>query len=779
MTRHMGSVSCVAVVVAALLGFAWSATSYASGDANVSVCPNESLEGFRGSLPDCRAYEMVTPVFKDGASVDVRVLASGGLSVLVTSLGVFSGTEGDADFGEGASYLFSRSGNGWEASSVTPPIWRFPAQLFRGAAPDAGASLWLMRTPVQSQYAEDAYVREGDGSFVRLGPLVPPSAEEGAPAGAYEPFFYNSGIKYAAASDDLSHVVFEFQTEAPLWPGDTTFVPPGGTKVNRSLYELVEGGSRPELVGVDDQGGLVSDCETDLGSSKSQDVYNAMSADGGTVFFTAATDTSGACPGVVRAPEVDELFARLDGVETVPVSEPSAVACSACAVPATVAEGRRDAEFAGASEDGSKLFFLTEQALLGSDTSMNLYEYDLDAPPGEKVVRASALGDDEAAEVQGVARVSEDGSHVYFVARGVLTKGANAEAREPVKGADNLYVFERDSAYPAGRLEFIATLCSGPGESGTIADFAQCPSASPEDEQGDVKDWSGRDNRPVEATPDGRFLVFDSVADLTAGDTSSEPQVFEYDAQTGELVRVSTGQAGYAAGLANANASASTIVGQQYIESVSPAAVGTLMMSDDGSTIVFESAGALAPGAEPAAAAGAMSVYEYRSSSAISDGSVFLVSDGASARASKLWGLDESGDDVFFSTAASLVEGDSDTQEDVYDARVDGGFARRGLVPGCVGEGCLGSAMASPVFAPPGSAAVAVPAIVPQAVGGAVRPRAIAGASDTGCRGRLRRGRCVYGRRSRDARRRGGRGGALARGGPGNASRGGRAGGGV
>jgi hypothetical protein len=748
-------------LVAAVLVVGCVPSADAGGDTNLSVCPNESLEGFREYLPDCRAYEMVSPVFEEGARGGaLAAVASDGSQVLVNSLGTFAGTESDADFTEGAFYLVSRSSHGWETSSVTPPISQFPAQLFRAATPDAGASLWLMRTPAQSQYAEDAYVREAGGLFVRLGPLVPPSAERGPPAGAYEPFFYNSAVKYAAASDDLAHVLFELQTGAPLWPGDTTFVPSGETRANRSLYELVEGGSRPALVGVGNDGDLISDCETDLGSIESLDVYNAMSADGGTVFFTAATDATGDghCRDEVQAPEVDELYARLGGIETVPISEPLTTACSTCSVPATLAEGRRGAEFAGASEDGSRVFFLTEQALLGGDGSMNLYEYDLDAPPGEKVVRVSAAGAGEAAEVQGVARVSEDGSHVYFVARGVLTKGPSAEGRVPVKGADNLYVFERDAAYPAGRLAFIATLCSGPGESGAVTGFAQCPSVGAADKEGDAIDWSALDSRPVESTPDGRFLVFASVADLTPGDTSSEPQVFEYDAQVGELVRVSTGQVGYGAGLANANASQSTIVKQQYIESDSPSEADRLMVSDDGLTVVFESVGALAPGAEAAAVAGATSVYEYRSDGAIRDGNVFLISGGAAVRSSELLGLDASGENIFFKTAASLVESDTDTQEDVYDARVDGGFAFPEAAPPCEGEGCLDRVAGLPVFGPPGSTSEVAPADEASAAGAAAAPRSKvvrALRARCGVGVVLRRAKCVRGRGSRGSRRRG------------------------
>ena len=98
---------------------------------------------------------------------------------------------------------------------------------------------------------------------------------------------------------------------------------------------------------------------------------------------------------------------------------------------------------------------MTSQELLPGATTMNLYEYDVNAPKGEKVTQVSTGSPD--AEVLGVARVSEDGSHVYFVAKGVLT-GANHEGHAPAAGGDNLYVYERDEAFPDGRLAFIATL---------------------------------------------------------------------------------------------------------------------------------------------------------------------------------------------------------------------------------------------------------------------------------------------------------------------------------
>ena len=143
------------------------------------------------------------------------------------------------------------------------------------------------------------------------------------------------------------------------------------------------------------------------------------------MFFTAVGADSNDCGGV--QPPVNELFARIDEERTVAISEPSVADCALCdtSVPA-------DAVFQGASADGSKVFFTTTQSLLGRDTSENLYEYDFDAPAGQRVVRVSG-GDgsvsEPTAEVQSVPYVSEDGSHVYFYAKGVLTTAANSAGR--------------------------------------------------------------------------------------------------------------------------------------------------------------------------------------------------------------------------------------------------------------------------------------------------------------------------------------------------------------
>jgi hypothetical protein len=670
--RGLGVAAGLALVLVAATAVMVTPVALGAGDANEATCPNETMEGFREYLPDCRAYEMVSPPFKEGRGLALTAVSSDGSRAFAESLGVFAGAEGGSPE---VSYELVRSGSGWVASSLNPPARLFPYGVMATASSDLGKSLWIMRGVTESVYAEDLYVREGSGSFVEVGPVLPPSLTAGPPSGPYSGIgAYNSEIHYAGASVDLSHILFRIEGEegiSLLWPGDTTV----NERERRSLYEYTgTGNAQPTLVGVEGAGRLISDCGTVLGSS--EDAYNAVSSDGGTVFFTAQP-IGGGCSLPVGgvAPEVQELWARLGGVESVVISEPPSSQCQACDVAAV----KKPAVFQGASEDGSKVFFLTEQELFAGDTGMNLYEYDFDNPSGRKIIRVS--GGSAAPDVQGVARVSEDGSHVYFVAKGALA-GKNAEGSAPTPGEDNLYLFERDAAYPAGRLAFVATLS-----------------------EADAHDWGSFDIRPVQATPDGRFMAFQSVADLTPGDVSGEPQIFEYDALQEELVRVSRGQTGYANGLTNANMNGSSIPEQGYgNEDFQPTMAATnLAVSAVGeganavSRVVFSSAGALTPGAEEAAAAGVGSVYEYRSVGSIADGNVYLISDGRSGGG--VVGLDASGEDVFFSTVAPLLVQDVDTAVDVYDARADGGFPTPTADVGCEGEDCQGGLPVGPSLA--------------------------------------------------------------------------------
>lgn len=130
-------------------------------------------------------------------------------------------------------------------------------------------------------------------------------------------------------------------------------------------------------------------------------------------------------------------------------------------------------------------------------------------------------------------------------------------------------------------------------------------------------------------------------------------------------------------------------------------------MSADGSYVFFESSIGLTPQAIDHRVIGefngfpsyATNIYEYH------DGNVYLISDGhdTSERVVKLAGTDASGADVFFTTVDRLVPQDGDSNLDIYDARIGGGFPAPPAPVECVSDGCQGSLSAVPVLLSPGS----------------------------------------------------------------------------
>ncbi len=656
-------------------------------------CPNEQLRAENNSLglPDCRAFEMVTPAEKNSAlvePVEAPTVAPDGSSLAGETQEGFAGIENDEFETGGAFYRFSRAASGWVTSPLNP---------YRGSMLSMGVggvdSVWGPGEP--HVVSASLRLRGADGSLSEIGPAWLSSQGSNGEG--------NPLLVDGVAASAVDGVVFTVRESGLLWPFDETITEPTRFPVAHSLYEYRGiGNAAPSLVGVSGGAGstaLVSRCGSELGGGVFGE-HNSVSEDGGVVFFVAVGADRFPCGGV--QPPVDELFARVEGSRTVAISEPSAVDCPLCDTGAPA-----DAVFQGASADGSKVFFTTKQSLLGSDASENLYEYDFDPPAGQaRVVRVSG-GDgvlEPTAEVQGVTAVSEDGSHVYFIAKGVLTGAPNGFGERAQADAENLYVYERDAEYPAGHTVFIAS-CAGVS--------------------------SGQS----QATPDGRFLAFSTGCHLTPGNYGSGRQVFLYDAQTGSLVRVSSGPEGPDNGSGAAGGGAS-IVNQGHNGNAGTRG-GALArtMSDDGSFVFFQSSVGLAPGAlnnVKVTETGigvpvyAQNVYEYHA------GRVWLIGSDAAPEYSQavsgvaLVGTTASGGDVFFRTDAQLVSQDTDTQVDFYDARVGGGFPVSVVPAGCGGDACQGAPSAVPGFGIPSSVVfsgggnlappVSVPVVAPKAL---------------------------------------------------------------
>jgi hypothetical protein len=709
--RRAGLVTALACVLAVVIS---------AGARAEAGCANDAFRtGLSANLPECRAYEQVSPPFKDGARIEeIKAVTSDGQRVIVNALGDFGDAANSGDNATAFTYELTRTQTGWGEASLDPPASGFPWEHYLDASADFGETLWNVRTTSQSLRAHDLYVRDGDGALHDLGPTSPPSETAGR-AGVGEPESILDHFIYRGASADLSYVLFSIATpaEAPsiLWPGDTTGLGALEPHAFASLYEHTGNGvSEPKLVGVKNNGPLasnteaelISNCETVLGSGEGggglgggRDTYNAVSESGSTVFFTAVH--AGQCAGVAQ-PALNELYARINGSKTVAISEPilpPGEECTGKCKAASLSEG----VFQGASRDGSKVFFLTEQPLLNSDedTTTDLYEAEIEGEGASAhVSRLVQVSHDpnlgQAAEVQGVVRVSEDGSHVYFVAKGVLASNSNGQAAPSSTarlGAENLYVYEPDPENPGRHTTaFVGMLCSDAGFSGAVGD--------PECNSSDSALWSREDSRPAQATPDGRFLVFSSATDLSAPeDTSTVNQIFRYDAQTGELARVSIGQNGF-----NANGNTNTFGAEIRTEGFAGDSGAARMpgtISEDGSYVVFRSADGLTPqalnGHTTTPASGfAKNVYEYH------EGDVSLISDGQDATSTleessvRLEGITGSGGDIFFQTVDPLVPQDTDTARDLYDARIGGGFPPLPPFTSCQDAICQGEASSPP-----------------------------------------------------------------------------------
>lgn len=709
-----------ALLLTVLAGLAPITARAAAGEG----CPNEQVRGesnvnpttgqpYSVGLPECRAYEMVSPLYKqahDAILADSEPLAPNGEAVGFSSLGAFAGFEA-LEALAGNPYLSQRVGSSWLTRAADPPasITVKPPQVKNGEldySPDLSSEIACGApgsSAALSQPAVVCAVREADGSWVAT-----PAYTDLAPA-ANSGSMISGGI---GSSSDLSHVIFQVSRGVHLLPADTDTY--DGAVGGAGIYEIVGAGTGTpvlHLVDVDDSGNVIGpENPTYIGGpSQEGTIYHAISADGSRVFFTA-TPTGG----------VPTVYARVElpgeRYETVSLSNPEPSQCATCSATP------QPAVFQGAATDGSKVFFTTTQQLVDADTdtSADLYEYDFDKPAGERIVQVSGGGSGDptpgaGAEVQGVLSISSDGSHVYFVARGLLTTTPNGSGQTARAGADNLYAFDALT----GETRFVAQLCSGPEASGGVGD-AGCGtdlnSLTHQETQGgrfifpvnDLALWSsaaGESNSfPAQTTPDGEDLVFTTYAHLDPADTNGGTAVYRYDFRTGELAWVSHPAPGFTPTDEGDNAG----VDARYsvlVEYGDHADVEDLQrqISENGEYVLFTTSEQLQ----------ADDLNHANDAYLWHDGIVGLISDGqdpagADITRSGLVGssspsLSASGADVFFTTDTQLVGQDTDELADVYDARIDGGFPAPAAEPSCAGEACQGAPSTAPVFSAPGS----------------------------------------------------------------------------
>ena len=357
------------------------------------ACPNESLRtGPSARLPDCRAYEQVTPVDKEGAQEIFNY--GGGIS---TAFAV--GEDGDhfmfdrrnvkyggePDPGQ-SPYVFARTGAGWRMTAAT-------------AQPEAGVLDYTAQvfSPNLTQFAFEAgfetspgvaSTRSSDIQF-RAGPVGGPyGIVASVPRAQAEP-------GWVAASADFSKLVLEVEDHGLL--GHSTH-----TQEGADLYEYSEGelgqvnvtgpapGSTIGVCGAQIVRGVSAGLEDSVESIDSTQGSHAVSADGSRVFFEAVPSGEGCS-------EARHLYVRVNGAETLDLGAYT---------------------FVAANKDGS-------EAVLQKRSGENpgLYLYKAGAATPEFLPSSGIAAGLEVSASQGQIIVSEDLSTVYIITGGVNGAG--------------------------------------------------------------------------------------------------------------------------------------------------------------------------------------------------------------------------------------------------------------------------------------------------------------------------------------------------------------------
>jgi NHL repeat len=677
------------------------------------VCPNQAFRVDGGEfLPDCRAYEQVTPQDKGGLNIEgygdllnsgpdgssvtwfsaggSGIPAAGGSRREVTLMGSFLTGEAwstqrlmpEEGLGRKVHILGVSSNQKFALAEAGEINLGARAGLFL-IDTEAGTTLQIVsyqsEAPIGSAFADDAITSNGSRVFFESEAQLLPVATPGR----------TNLYMWDRASNGISLV--------GVLPDGTA--PSGGTF--GGAYAWARGGGFENL----EEGGATG--------GNYVEAINAVSEDADQVYFTAG--------------ETAQLYLRLGlnggAPSTVRVSEPNEGVVDPF-VEAEGLEGRIPAAFQEATSDGSRAFFtstqkLTENASTGEfDQGKDLYRYN--RASGEVVDVTSDPNDPvnpNGAEVLGLLGTSSDGSSGYFAARGALAAGATP-------GGQNIYRFA-ETAPGDFATAYIATvggeLCNQDSSANNWSPSGYCAVKG----SGITGTYVGKTSR---VTPDGRQLLY------VAAGSRGVLEAWLYSSESGESICISCDGAG-ATPAGPAELTTSTLNANALIAPRIPAGHLTRNLSDDGSRVFFQTPDTLIAAdhngmpnchylqhravGQPAIPT-CMDVYEWEAPRApggsctkaeINGGCLYLISTGTSNSGSYFVDASANGQNAFIATDSQLVPVDRDELYDVYDARVDGGKAAQYQLPAapCLGEACRGSTAQTGTTTSPGSSSFTGP----------------------------------------------------------------------
>jgi len=710
-------------------------------------CPNAAVRQQTGAsyLPDCRAYELVSPGNANGT-----LLYPGGPNTgQATSpsrfayVGAFSSLPGENVINTtGDLYVATRTDTGWVSHYVglsgnqagcvgDPPDepWsRFgttPVKVQDQVPTDPSMSRFLDFSDGSPLLCR----ANGSGVGDATGPLDLPSnvahmwSAEGAPLATlptdlpalpdaaasldcparvdspYNGFaLCNSAV---ATSADLSHFVFSSNRLSFSEPGE----PAGLTEAPGSAYDDNLATGRVTLISR-----LPGDQPIPLGVAGEFIRFPAVSADGSHILMSTATAVTGECDNessrvCTRFTEIPvHLYMSIDDAPAIPIAAGKPV------------------EYVGMTPDGSKVFFTSEEHLTGEDeghVGASLYMWSatkaeegkppltlISKPDPGSTPEAGDTGNCSPAltEAQGpwTNKCSAVPYRGWAYAQAPGGRGGNAVSDSALAANGDIYFFSPeqldgdrgvlnqenlyDYSQAEGRLRFIAT-------------FPAQPSACvPSDFSGN-RDCSSLAIARLEVNPTDTHMAFvtpDQVTSYDNTDTQGSCQVDLRGSPTGETH--CTEMYSYTPATGQIVCNSCNPEGQPPTSDVYASQDG-LFMTDDGRTF-FSTEEALVPQDTN----GGTDVYEFV------DGRPHLITPGtgtasfggvnvtAPDQKPGLVGVSANGADVYFSTFDALTSEDHNGDFlKFYDARTNGGFPQAPPVQPCdAAEECHGPTAEAP-----------------------------------------------------------------------------------
>jgi DNA-binding beta-propeller fold protein YncE len=659
-------------------------------------------------LGDARAWEMVSPPTKF-AGIPYRTnataiqAAESGDGLVYASFGPITDSPAGNRLPSPATLLAKRSSDGtWSSEDLSPPHTSNSALAsdteFKIFSPDLSRAAMepTDATPLSDESTEKTPYLWSDGEPPFFTPLL--TASNVAPG---TEIASNNVINIEGADPSLGHVILN-SSLVPLIEG----------AANGSVYMWHDGALSAVSQLPEQEGGEV--VKAILGSGLGS-VRHALSDDATRVFWAPTPGSKTYDQSGVSLPA---LYLRdMEAEETVRLDVPNEGASGT---------GPEQPAFNIASADGSVVFFTDSQQLTAdaSPEGRDLYRCEIGVDEGSlgcvelTDISAPLTGSGESAEVlDQVSAASNDGSHIYFVARGVLDKTSNGAGASAKSGKPNLYLWEEGQG-----VSFIGTLSEKDfpvwgGQEGLSLGFASFISAT--------------------TSPNGRYFAFTSEEGLTGDQNqnsggASNTEVFLYDAEaTGNpLTCLSCNPFGAAAVGERLPAivelfppDPNRLWAGRQVAATLPEAIETRPNGRslyrpravlDNGRVFFNSADPLVPGDsngnwdvyqyEPIGLGGCEASTHGASEARSGSGCVGLISSGSAEGDAGFLDATPDGNDVFFLTQGRLSVLDKDNEVDVYDARVGGVTATVTPDSECSGEGCR-SAGTQPIHPSPGSEA--------------------------------------------------------------------------